>query len=277
MGTPIVAEAFTERDQKIDADGNTTEVEITYIVQDAADEGEALTAARTTASAVKLTDMALDHLEVSERINSTTWRIKAVFEESTTTTDDSDDKEQETYAFSFDTGGGSMHMNQSLSTVSKTPDDAPDFHGAIEVDNEGNVNGVDVTMPVLNFTETHTLAGTVVTNAYKKKVASLTGTVNSGEFRGFAAGEVLFLGASGSKQSKKPSAPWEITYRFAVSANKTSLKVGDLTVANKKGWDYLWVRYADKVSDDKKNVIKSPIAAYVEQVYPSGDFGGLSI
>jgi hypothetical protein len=53
--------------------------------------------------------------------------------------------------------------------------------------------------------------------------------------------------------------------------------VGDLTVANKKGWDYLWVRYADKVSDDKKNVIKSPIAAYVEQVYPSGDFGGLSI
>ena len=174
-------------------------------------------------------------------------------------------------------GGGTMHRNQSLKTVSKVPNDAPDFNGAIEVDNEGNVNGVDVTMPVLNFTETHTMAGSRVTTSYKKSVAALTGTVNRSSFRGFAAGEVLFLGASGQKRSKKASAPWEITFRFAVSPNQSSLSVGKLKVSNKKGWDYLWVRYADKVADNKKNVIKEPVAAYVEQVYPEGDFGNLGL
>ena len=144
-------------------------------------------------------------------------------------------------------------------------------------DNEGNVNGVDVTMPVLNFPETHTMAGSRVTTSYKKSVAALTGTVNRSSFRGFAAGEVLFLGASGQKRSKKASAPWEITFRFAVSPNQSSLSVGKLKVSNKKGWDYLWVRYADKVADNKKNVIKEPVAAYVEQVYPEGDFGNLGL
>ena len=132
-------------------------------------------------------------------------------------------------------------------------------------------------MPVLNFTETHTINGGRVTTSYKKTIGSLTGTVNKSGFRGFSAGEVLFLGASGTKRSKKYSAPWEITFRFALSPNQTGLKVGDITVSSKIGWNYLWVRYANKVAENKKNVIKKPIAAYVEQVYPEGDFGNLGI
>lgn len=42
-------------------------------------------------------------------------------------------------------------------------------------------------------------------------------------------------------------------------------------------WDYLWVRYADKVAEGGKNMVKKPVAAYVEQVYPEGDFGRLGI
>ena len=179
--------------------------------------------------------------------------------------------------FAFDTGGGTKHLNQSIKTDGKYPNDAPDFAGAIEVDNEGNVNGVDVTMPVLNFTETHTLAGSRVSTSYKKILAGLTGTVNRSGFRGFERGEVLFLGASGTKRSKKSSAPWEITYRFAVSPNQAGLQVGDIKVARKYGWDYLWVRYADKVAEGGKNMVKKPVAAYVEQVYPEGDFGRLGI
>ena len=140
-----------------------------------------------------------------------------------------------------------------------------------------NVNGVDVTMPVLNFTETHVMKGSRVSTSYKKNVASLTGTVNRSGYRGFSAGEVLFLGASGTKRGKKNDSPWEITFRFAVSPNQSSLQVGKLKVSQKKGWDYLWVRYADKVAENKKNVIKEPVAAYVEQVYPEGDFGNLGL
>ena len=170
-----------------------------------------------------------------------------------------------------------MHLNQSLKTDGRYPNSAPDFGGAIEVDNEGNVNGVDVTMPVLNFTETHTMAGTRGSTSYKKTLAALTGTVNKSSFRGFSAGEVLFLGASGTKRSRKATAPWEITYRFAVSPNKAGFRVGDIQVNRKCGWDYLWVRYADKVAEGGRNVVKKPVAAYVEQVYPEGDFGNLGL
>lgn len=278
MADAKAEEAYGERDQTIDAEGNVTEIEIPYLVFGAADEDEALATARAKAAGRSVKGMSLDSVEVTERVNGDTWRVKAVYaDDEDSSSSDDDGGEEETSSFAFDTGGGTMHLNQSLKTVSKTPNDAPDFGGAIEVDNEGNVNGVDVTMPVLNFTETHVMNGGRVSTSYRKAVAALTGTVNSGSFRGFSAGEVLFLGAAGSKRSKKTSAPWEITFRFAVSANRSSVKVGDLTVSSKRGWDYLWVRYADKVSENKKNVVKKPVAAYVEQVYPQGDFGNLGI
>ena len=272
-----VEEAYSERDQTINAKGEVTEIEIPYLVFDAADEDAALAAARTKAAARTVSGMVLDELEVTERVNKDTWKVKAIYKDEDSDDPGDPDEDEETTSFAFDTGGGTMHRNQSIKTVSKVPNDAPDFNGAIEVDNEGNVNGVDVTMPVLNFTETHTMNGSRVTTSYKKTVAALTGTVNSSGFRGFSAGEVLFLGASGTKRSKRPNAPWEITFRFAVSPNQSSLQVGKLKVSNKKGWDYLWVRYADKVAENRKNVIKEPVAAYVEQVYPTGDFGNLGL
>ena len=272
-----VEEAYSERDQTINAKGEVTEIEIPYLVFEAADEDAALAAARSTATSRTVSGMVLDEVEVTERVNKDTWKVKAIYKDEDSDDPDEPDEEEETSSFAFDTGGGTMHRNQSLKTVSKVPNDAPDFNGAIEVDNEGNVNGVDVTMPVLNFTETHTMNGSRVTTSYKKSVAALTGTVNRSGFRGFSAGEVLFLGASGTKRSKKPNAPWEITFRFAVSPNQSGLQVGKLKVSNKKGWDYFWVRYADKVADNKKNVIKEPVAAYVEQVYPDGDFGNLGL
>ena len=272
-----VEEAYSERDQTINAKGEVTEIEIPYLVFEAADEDAALAAARSTAASRTVSGMVLDEVEVTERVNKDTWKVKAIYKDEDSDDPADPDEDEETTSFAFDTGGGTMHRNQSIKTVSKVPNDAPDFNGAIEVDNEGNVNGVDVTMPVLNFTETHTMNGSRVTTSYKKTVAALTGTVNSSGFRGFSAGEVMFLGASGTKRSKKPNAPWEITFRFAVSPNQSSLQVGKLKVPNKRGWDYLWVRYADKVADNRKNVIKEPVAAYVEQVYPTGDFGNLGL
>ena len=272
-----VEESYSERDQKVNAKGKVTEIEIPYIVFEADDEDAALSAARAKAAGVSVKDMELDEVEVTERVNRDTWKVKAVWKSEDDVGDDDGDGEEETSSFAFDTGGGTMHRNQSLKTVSKVPSDAPDFNGAIEVDNEGNVNGVDVTMPVLNFTETHVMNASRVSTSYKKNVAAITGTVNSSGFRGFSAGEVLFLGASGTKRGKKNDSPWEITFRFAVSPNQSGLQVGKLKVSQKKGWDYLWVRYADKVADNKKNVIKEPVAAYVEQVYPYGDFGNLGL
>lgn len=177
--------------------------------------------------------------------------------------------------FQFDTGGGSQKITQSLSTTRYAPagETAPDFQGAIGVTND-SVEGVDITVPVYNFSETHYVAAASVDAAYKLTLFSLTGRVNNATFKGFAAGEVLFLGASGTQRNTDD---WEITYRFAASPNVTGLTVGSITGINKLGWEYMWVRYEDTEDTAAKRTVKRPIAVFVEQVYETGDMSLLGI
>jgi hypothetical protein len=98
--------------------------------------------------------------------------------------------------------------------------------------------------------------------------------VNASGFKGFAKGEVLFLGASGSKRGLDD---WEITFRFAASPNVAGLNLGSIAGIAKEGWQYLWVRFIDDEDPTAKALIKRPVAAYVEQVYPYGNFANLGI
>ena len=185
-----------------------------------------------------------------------------------------DSREPKDSSYTFDTGGGTQHITQSLQTIAKKAkpgETAPDFKQAVGVTTD-SVEGVDITVPVYNFTETHYIANAMVTGAYKLTLFALTGKVNNATFKGFAAGEVLFLGASGSKRGDDE---WEITFRFAASPNVTNLTIGDITGVDKKGWEYLWVRYSD--AEDQKVLVKQPTAVYVEKVYESGNFAGLGI
>lgn len=176
--------------------------------------------------------------------------------------------------FAFDTGGGTQHITQSKQTVAKYPaDTAPDFKGAVGVTND-SVEGVDITVPVYQFSETHYLPDETVTSAYRMTLFQLTGRVNAGVFKGFSAGEVLFLGASGSRRGY---GDWEITYRFAASPNVSNLTIGDITGIDKKGWEYLWVRYADSEDTVAKALVKKPLAVYIERVYDNGDMSLLGI
>ena len=105
--------------------------------------------------------------------------------------------------------------------------------------------------------------------------------MNNATFRGLAAGECLFLGASGTlhgtETDTETTGDWEITYRFAASPNKTGITIGSISGIAKKGWEYLWVRYADVEDMDAMAMVKRPVAAYVEQVYESADFSLLDI
>lgn len=179
-------------------------------------------------------------------------------------------------SFAFDTSGGTQHVTQSIATVSRHAPPgktAPDFGGAIGVTHD-NVEGVDITVPVYAFSETHYLADSFVTPAYRGTLFGLTGKVNNAAFKGCAAGECLFLGASGSKRGVDD---WEITYRFAASPNRTGITIGDITGIAKKGWEYLWVRYADAEDAAAKTIVKKPVAVFIERVYEEADFAQLGI
>ncbi len=122
-----------------------------------------------------------------------------------------------------------------------------------------------------------------MTPQYIAALFALTGKVNDAPWTvdvdgvrlTFAAGEALFLGASGSK--RKSEQDWEIGFRFAASPNAANLTIGTITGISKKGWEYLWVRYADAEDDCAKAIVKKPVAVYVEKVYQEGNFGGLRL
>jgi len=178
--------------------------------------------------------------------------------------------------YQFDTGGGTHHITQALATIGTyvPPGDvAPDYKGAIGVTLD-NVEGVDIHIPIYHFSETHYLPVAAITGAYKALLFALTGTVNDAGFRGFAKGEVLFCGASGSQRGEED---WQITFKWAASPNKTDIAVGLITVPAKEGWHYLWIRYRDKPDDAAVDMIKDPVAATVVRVYEYGDFADLGI
>lgn len=182
-------------------------------------------------------------------------------------------------SFTFDTGGGTQHITQSLQTMGKyaaAGTTAPDFGSAIGVTHD-NVEGVDITIPVFQFSETHYLAPNLVTPSYQGTLFRLTGKVNSAPFRACDTGECLFLGASGSRRGTSLDADWEITFRFAGSPNMTGLTVGSITGIAKKGWEYMWVRYADSEDASAKVLVKKPVAVYVEKVYDLANFDLLGI
>ena len=179
-------------------------------------------------------------------------------------------------SYSFDTAGGTQHITQSLQTINSyapSGETAPDFKGAIGFNGQ-EVEGADILLAAYHFSETHYMADSAVTTAYKGKLYALTYKTNADAFKGFSEGEVLFLGASGSQRGTDQ---WEITFRFAASPNKTGLTVGDITSIAKKGWEYLWVRYEEAEDTTAKAIVKRPKAVYVERVYDSGDFSDLGI
>jgi len=188
---------------------------------------------------------------------------------------------------SFDTGGSTTHITQAI-----TPDperrywtgtpQAPDQLGAIGVDASG-VQGVDIIIPNLTWTETFDVASSYVNTDYIKTLSKLTGTVNNSGFRNFRPREVLFLGASGSQDwdSQKGDGPWTLSYKFMASANAgpgetiPALRIGDIQNIRKDGHEYLWIRYEDKVETDA--LIKVPKFVYVNKVYREENFSELGI
>jgi hypothetical protein len=193
---------------------------------------------------------------------------------------------------SFETTGGTTHITQAKSETrySGTPGGisftAPDVGLAIGYDGE-KVNGVDILIPSLQWTETYDVPHSVITNEYIKMLSKLTGTTNSEDFRSFRPGEVLFAGCSGSQgwDSDRGNGPWNLSYKFIASQNAedltetggddTRLTVGSITNIEKKGHEYLWVVYADVVINNAKS--KQPAGVYVNKVYESEDFALLGI
>jgi hypothetical protein len=174
--------------------------------------------------------------------------------------------------FAFEISGQTVHVTHSKATVAvKTiPDYTPkNYKGAVGVSGppgDITIEGADVETRAFTWSETHRLSASTVTWAYRRQLAALYGKVNNASFRGWPAYEVKFLGASGSKRGRDE---WEITFRFAQSPNVSGGSIGDITGIDKKGWEYVWVRFEEMEVDNA--LTARPVQANVEQLEGYGE------
>ena len=185
----------------------------------------------------------------------------------------------------FNTAGGTDHIECSYHTPlildCETGEAGPSQGGAINVQEDGTVQGLDVKAPAFSWSQTQNYSLSAVNHSFKAMLASYTNCVNSVAFRGFAIGEVMFDGASGVLQTRydkvnnAPTQYWRITFSFTVQANTNEMYAG-VGPFQKNGWDYRWVKWNNTLGSKGKSD-KTPGAVFVEQIYRYKDLNQLPI
>lgn len=178
---------------------------------------------------------------------------------------------------SWTTLGATQNIKRSIETMfaDAVPpfDVVPDFGGLINVTDSG-VDGVDITVP--DWRETvirYMTTAQIEAPGFKAAVFGLTGKVNNATYMGFAAGELLYLGAQADQRNA--DAVWEVTHQFQARPNRTGIVINGAEPFDAEGWDLVWVRTAPQDQDDAIAIV--PAAFYVERVYERGDFSALGL
>lgn len=237
--------------------------------------------------------MPLGEVHVQQRIDATTYLVTATFEAENGTTTSHLGKDKD----SDDTGGGSSpvedkgeiifesssqttHITRALDTVAafgSVPNNPGDL---VNLDANGNVQGVDIQTSCISLTETHMIRRKNFTSAYRKTLSALTKHVNSKAFRGYDPGEVLFDSFTAALQLS--SGKWRVTYRFLIQSNEPAFNIGGLTVPAKYGWDYVWFCFAPTLKtlqndDTQKAIFQRIRGGYVSRIYPYASFAPLKL
>jgi len=182
--------------------------------------------------------------------------------------------------YNFDIGSaGTIHLT-AVDAADHIADHA--LPGEIIVNHKGligwngeELEGVDVEDPSYKWSETHYLAKSLVTEAYKARVYAVAcAPVNDADFRGFKAGEVKFDGVSGSERGAEDC---ELTFSFNAKPNRKNFKVGDIDVPLKDGWDYLCIEYVRKPHGVAPCLVPMAVRLHIERVYKRSDFSALGI
>lgn len=196
--------------------------------------------------------------------------------------------ETDTAFFNFEAQTSEERIFKSLNTKARhsanddgaATDGATDYGGLINVTDDG-VEGVNVLAPKFSFSMTAFVDDDDLQSAISDIASSIAKT-NDASFQGFDAGEVLFVSASGSRRADQES--WEINFGFLCSPNREDIDIdtplapsGAITVAEKKGWDYIWSRSVPYTDPDTGRLGSAVEAVYVEEVYESADFSLLPI
>jgi hypothetical protein len=186
--------------------------------------------------------------------------------------------------YSFGVTAEATNIKYGYETVSQhvSSGDPVTFGGAINVDDRGDAQGVDVATPRLQWTITRYFALDVITPEWIKNAAGIVGTINNSTFRTFASGELMLISLTGAPNWQDKQ--WEINYAFDASPNIEDMTIGHggyvISGVNKRGFDYLWIKSQNieiEKAGGEKVLIPVALQANVERVYQYRDFSELGI
>jgi len=125
-------------------------------------------------------------------------------------------------------------------------------------------------VPALKLTYSFKHSAGVINEDHARALAGVTGMTNSAEFRGFQAGELLYIGSTGEDGTETEAS---VEYIFVASQNVTDLTIGDIASIAKEGHHYLWIEFKNEVEDGQPAV--QPERVHIERVYDSFDFASV--
>lgn len=271
-----VEQRYREHAMSMDANGNYTEIEVIFIAFGAEDETDALAMVKEE-SPEDWNELPRKSFEITERLGDRCFSVTVNYADLGKESDsyrEGDAEPDEDPTVSFDCGGGTMHMthshDQRVAFGDKKAGGAIGWNGKTGA--EMAITGIDVPTAQLRETYTRIMKLSRITTSFKKKVAKLVGKVNSGSFKGWSKGEVMFLGMSYSSPNRK-GALVNVIFNFAVQPNE------DVTICgkkiSKKGFEYVWALSKTEIED---GVPRAKVdAIYVDEVCRSGDFSVLGL
>ena len=281
-----VSEHYKAHGTVMDGDGKFTQIEATYIVSGTASDEDALAAVKGSVPAT-WGGLPLNQLEIASREALETFFVTVTWKEDDTSwsssiedddsddDDDDDEVDESERTVSFDCGGGTMHLTHSYGQRrvygTKEAGGAIGWNGKTGA--EMAITGVDVPTAQLRETYTRVMKLSKITTSFKRKVAKLVGKVNSGSFKGWNRGEVMFLGMSYSCPAKK-STKVTVTFNFAVQVNEEATVCGQQVA--KQGFEYAWGLSSAAVSSTGAPMA-SVEAIYVDQVCQYDSFAALGL
>ncbi|MBQ9502979.1 MAG: hypothetical protein IJU70_12550 [Lentisphaeria bacterium] len=126
------------------------------------------------------------------------------------------------------------------------------------------VSGADIINSTVRENCLLTIHAQDYTSAFRRKIATLTGSVNDRVFHGWAAGEVLFLGCNSGLPgvNDRGEELIDVTFKFAIRRNRDSLLINGKRISA-AGWDVVWPLGTEFV--------------YTSRVYPRGDLNLLGV
>lgn len=207
--------------------------------------------------------------------------IEATAVYASSSTDGDDGYDETTPTMSFDCGGGTKHVTHCISqTIAYPPSGGKNPGNMVGWNGNGGdacqIDGVDIPTAQLRETYTRVMNRSALTNSYKRTVAALVGKVNADSFKGWSAGEVMFLGMSYSAPTKGKEKV-VVTYNFSIQPNETNVTVAGHEIGNVAGYDYVWTIAKTDVNSSTNAPEAKVEGVYVAQVCERASFGGLGL